>query len=68
MKAFRLNKYESYGEVLKYFGAFELHRDIKNSMSTTVKNLHFYKRALLKTTRVVLDVPKCFLSSQNSHA
>ena len=26
MKAFRLNKYENYGKVLKYFDAFELYR------------------------------------------
>ena len=57
MKAFRLNKYENCGKVLKYFDAFELYRltvlttgTLKISLSTSVKDLHFYRVVLMKKT------------------
>ena len=56
IKAFRLNKYEDCGKVLKYIDAFELYRVnvltvgklIKNFIVTTVKDLHSYRRVLMK--------------------
>ena len=41
MKAFRLNKYENCGKVLKYFDAFELYR-------VTVLGIGTFKNYLMK--------------------
>ena len=61
MKAFRLDKYENCGNVLKYFDAFELYRltglaigTLNISLLTSVKDLHSYTLVLMKNKQLEL--------------